>query len=76
MAKVLKQFAFGGRAGVKYPWDEWLDGQIWELTHGKDFNCVTGNFRSVVYVEAKRRGKKVRASVKENSLVIQARSAD
>lgn len=76
MAKVLKQFAFGGRAGVKYPWDEWLDGQIWELTHGKDFNCVVVNFRSAVYVEAKRRGKKVRISLRENSVVIQAWSAE
>ena len=76
MAKVLKEFAFQ-RPGVSlYPWHDWFDGQIWELTHGKDFNCVVVNFRSAVYVEAKRRGKKVRISLRENSVVIQAWSAE
>lgn len=43
MATKLKSFDFTAPSKLTtsdkatYPWDEWLDGDIWELTHGEDF---------------------------------------
>src|SRR5687767_6256275 len=42
-----------------YPWDEWLDGSIWELSPGEDFKGNIRTFRSVALGQAKRRGGKV-----------------
>ena len=33
------------RKDKKYDWDKWLDGDIWLLTEGEDFDTV-GNLRS------------------------------
>ena len=44
MATKLKTFDFSQPSRLTtsdkatYPWDEWLDGDIWELTSGKDFD--------------------------------------
>jgi hypothetical protein len=41
MAEKLKSFDFNvpKKKGPKpvYHWDEWFDGDIWQLTHGEDF---------------------------------------
>ena len=44
----------------RYPWDEWLDGSIWELVPGNDFKGNVRTFRSVALGQAKKRGGKVR----------------
>lgn len=44
MATKLKSFDFSAPSKLTmsdkatYPWDEWLDGDIWELTSGEDFD--------------------------------------
>lgn len=63
MAKVVKDFP-GTKRGGTYPWDKWLDGQVWELTRGKDFTVSIVNFRSMVYCESKRRGLTARVSLR------------
>lgn len=43
MARKLEEFDFGPQSRLTngdkavYPWDEWFDGDIWEITYGKDF---------------------------------------
>jgi hypothetical protein len=44
----------------RYPWDEWLDGSVWELAPGEDFKGKPATFRSVAIGQAKKRGGKVR----------------
>ena len=44
MAKVLKQHDFRSARG-SYPWAEWLDGQIRQLTQGEDFSCKVSSLR-------------------------------
>jgi hypothetical protein len=44
----------------KYPWDEWLDGSVWELAPGDDFQGKPATFRSVAIGQAKKRGGKVK----------------
>ena len=45
MARKLSSFDFSQKSTItppdssrRYPWDEWLDGDIWELTFGEDFD--------------------------------------
>jgi hypothetical protein len=44
----------------RYPWDEWLDGSVWELVLGEDFNGKPATFRSVAIVQAKKRHGRVK----------------
>jgi len=45
----------------KYPWDEWLDGSVWEFIVGEDFNGRPETFRSMAKTHAKKRGGRVRS---------------
>lgn len=47
----------------RYPWDEWLDGSIWELTEGEDFRGKVNTFRSNARSQARRRNGKVEARI-------------
>jgi hypothetical protein len=44
----------------KYPWDEWFDGSVWELTPGEDFKGKAATFRGSAVAQAARRDGKVR----------------
>ena len=68
MAKKLKSFEFTGRRGNrKYPWEEWTNGEVWEVTAFKDFDCSTGSFAQAAYQQARRMGKKVRVFMKNEA---------
>ena len=43
-----------------YPWDEWLDGGVWELVPGDDFKGKPATFRASAVAQAARREGKVR----------------
>jgi hypothetical protein len=74
MAKQLE--AFPVPSTRRYPWDQWLDGSVWQLFKGGDYSCcrtqtALANARS----QAKRLGGTVRTrsvtNGDEESLVIQ-----
>ena len=73
MATKLKSYKFipKGKSAV-YDWDKLLDGSIWELRRGKDFNTGPISMRCAAYIAAARRGIKVRCSVSEDRVVLQA----
>lgn len=48
------------RYNWKYPWDQWTDGQVWELVRGEDFAPTIRNFRPQCYMVAQRRGMEIR----------------
>ena len=66
MAKKVKGFFRGGdrqqseHGNSKYPWSRWMDGSIWELLCGTDFDCQLSSFRGILYASAKRHGISVR----------------
>lgn len=74
MAKVLRKHKFGptpsGRESI-YRWDDWLDGRIWQLTKGKDFNCLTNSMRVQAYARARERQLRVRTTIHGDTLIIQ-----
>ena len=61
-------------SNTRYTWDQWLDGNIWALTKGDDFEQDSEHFRAQVYIAARNRGKKARTTRAGDVLHIQARS--
>jgi len=80
MARKLRSYQFGSRhvgRPALYPWDEWLDGSIVEVTEGEDVPNIT-NFRSTLHQAAERNNKSVRSRRERRSdgpdrLVFQAK---
>ena len=64
MARRVKAFPEPVRAS-KYPWADWLDGEIWELKSGEDFDGKPTNFRSVALAQARNRGGKVKTHLRK-----------
>jgi hypothetical protein len=68
---------FPAMATSRYPWDELLDGDPWELVQGEDFKAKPTTFIANARVQAKRRGGTVRTRLLLNgdrpSIVIQFR---
>ena len=72
MAKKLEQFEFG----QKYPWDEWLDGDVWEIEQADIGNSNMRTFVSTARSQAEKRGMKLRSrSASNGNAVIQAYTA-
>ena len=73
MAKVLKSFHFTGRSGAsKYPWNEWLDGRVWEISFDRDVKSKhRESFRSLCHTAARHRGGTCRTSISGDTIVIQ-----
>jgi hypothetical protein len=59
MAKRLDTFPTP--AGARYPWEEWLDGSVWELRQGQDFTAKLPTFRANAQTQAKKRGGVIRS---------------
>lgn len=70
--KIIDSFPFDGKRIRKYDWDMLLDGQCRELTKGLDFICSTTSFIASAYNSASRRGIKVRISVSDDTVYMQA----
>ena len=58
MARRLDSFP--AARGARYPWDEWLDGGVWELIHREDFTSKPTTFRANAQLQAKKRGGRAR----------------
>lgn len=72
MAKVMKTYEFPASKRMRYPWDKWLDGQIWELSRGDDFKIGAEQMRRNVYGAAWSRGLRVRTTRDQGNLILQA----
>lgn len=74
MATQLDEFPEGLKAGrpSKYDWDNWLNGKVWRLEAGEDFNVTPESFRATVKSAAKSRGGTVKAAkADDKTLIIQ-----
>lgn len=72
MAEVLESFNWRYHGLQKYPWEKWLDGQIWHLRAGKDYHCQSRVMVASVHLHCRRHGLKAKTEVTETGLVIQA----
>jgi len=55
MARVIDTFP-APKTTSRYPWDEWLDGQIRELVAGEDFTSKPETLRQNAALQAQKRG--------------------
>jgi hypothetical protein len=73
--EILPEFPEARRKG-KYPWDQWLDGQVRVLRRGEHYETTTPSMRAIAGDAAKREGKGLRTrAVSEDgteALIIQA----
>jgi hypothetical protein len=58
MARQLESFP--APSTRQYPWEEWLDGGVWELSRGEDFSAKPATLISNARSQAKRRGGNLR----------------
>lgn len=74
MPEQLTDFEFTSNAGGgRYDWDTLLDGTIYRLTRGTDFNAKPQSFLTTVRKQADKRNKTVRTQIEsDTSLVMQA----
>jgi len=69
MAETVTEFPEGPEAS--YPWVEWGDGQIWELTQGVDFTVDTRTLASLARRTAWRRGLQARVAIRGPKITLQ-----
>ena len=66
MAEKLRTFDFEkpseltSSEKIQYPWDQWLDGDIWQLTQGEDFQTHPLMMERIIRTRATTRQAKVR----------------
>lgn len=66
MAETLKKYDWDQPSHLTktekatYPWDEWLDGNIWKLTQGEDFFPHPLMMERIIRTRATGRGAKIR----------------
>ena len=72
MAELLTEFDFRKSSHDGYPWDDWLNGQIWKLKKGEDFHAKSRSMVCNARVRAKKSGKQLRTATFDDYLVIQA----
>jgi hypothetical protein len=55
MARKLRKFEFTGHGAGRrrYPWNDWTDGSIWEITRPEDFDVIPENLRTMMYAKAR-----------------------
>lgn len=82
MATILRSFDWTKTSKNKdarskvYPWETWLDGRIWRLEAGEDFNGPPGSLERVIRTTANRRGVRVRVRVQDDGSIVLQQHAD
>lgn len=61
-----------GGPGAAYPWDEWLDGSLWELIQGKDFECKPNSMSRGAKEAGLTRGVAVTVAIRGDRVYVQA----
>lgn len=75
MAEVLKAHKFTRPSRVEaYPWEKWLDGQVWLIVGGLDFVCSPATFVQTAISAAKDRGTTLLIERQNNDIIIQGES--
>lgn len=75
MSRILDELPVTGRSGPKfsYPWDEWTDGRVWEITRGEDFQVSTRAMYSMIGTHAASHGFTVTKRKRGDSIAFQFR---
>lgn len=63
---------FAKTSRVRYPWLDWLDGNMWELKHGVDFQVAPRAFVQQAHAAARNFRMRVRTRTIGDTVWIQA----
>jgi hypothetical protein len=62
-----------------YPWEEWLDGNVWQLDRGTDYTAKANTIITNARTQARRRGGSVRTRLLrqngDEAIVLQFKTA-
>lgn len=63
MAKVVTGIDWDSHARqpgpkAKYPWTDWMNGEVWEAVKGTDFDITCQNFVASLHAKARAKGMK------------------
>lgn len=71
MAQKLEDFDFRlNTQRGSHDWDRLLDGSIWRLVQGDDFNCTTESMRKMVYQRAWKKGGSAHTDMSEKGILV------
>lgn len=54
----------------RYPWPDWTDGRIHQITKGADFDIDAHDMRSTLYGYARRHQLSIEIRTQQNSVII------
>lgn len=57
----------------RYPWREWVDGSVWTVREGEDYDVGSDVMRGYIYAHGRRAGKAVRVCLVEGGVQFQFR---
>lgn len=73
MARRLDDYEFApGQGRSQYPWQDWLDGNVWELVRGEDFHVAPSSFRGAAQSAAARKNQRIHSRIQGDRVIIQA----
>ena len=71
MAKVLKNYNFKSANYSKYPWSEWTDGRVYQITRYVDFTVEPASMKQQLQTNSVKRGLSVRVDVTGDTVTFQ-----
>jgi len=72
MSRILEELPKDGRGAPQiYPWSDWTDGRVWEITRGVDFNGPAARMAGQMRNYALRNGLKVKQRVRADTVSFQ-----
>jgi hypothetical protein len=77
MPRVLAELPVSTRSSAgrpeKHPFDEWFDGNVYELVEGEDFDSKRTTMATVLHTAATKRDLVVQTRITKDGIAIQAR---
>jgi hypothetical protein len=70
VAKVVNHIPRSQNTNYRYNWDDWLNGETWELEQLVDFTCTAEGIISAARQAAGRRGGVVSAAIVDGKVYI------
>jgi hypothetical protein len=73
VSRIIDKLPPPARGSKRYPWDEWMDGQVRILVQGEDFDSSTIQMQNVFASAARRRGLQgATVTVSDTEIAVQA----
>lgn len=71
MARKLTGFTIQRTRKSAYPWEQWTDGEVWEVRRNEDFTCTVPSMLAALWTRAKK--MEMKAEVASQGDVVQFR---